>query len=217
MCRKCERGFSFVEFMMVATVLSFVSTGVKSFVFDRGTAPHRQIASNELAGHGRASVEQMVHELELASGTPQSATHEPGLLPVRSEPVTAPFLVAEPDQVVFEADLEGDGVRERVEYRLWNSVIWRRVVSTSPDDAASPAEYEILTEFVDNGDLPLFQYAVDPYGGLTGPASIRKVWVTVQLRPPVMDPKRPQFRTLRFDGLAQRSVTENTIPVAGLQ
>ena len=119
--------------------------------------------------------------------------------------------------MVFEADLEGDGISERVEYRLWDSVIWRKVVSTNTDDAASPAEYEILTEFVDNGDLPLFQYALDPYSGLTEPSSIQKVWVTVQLRPPTVDPKRPQFRTLRFDGLAQRSVTENTIRGARLQ
>jgi len=217
MYRKCERGFSFVEFMMVATVLSFATSGVKTFLFDRGQAPTRQVASSQLAGQGRASVEQMVHELELAGNYLQTATPEPGLLPVSSDPVIAPFLVAEPDHVVFEADLEGDGVVERVEYRLWNSVIWRRVVATNSDDAASPAAYEIVTEYVDNGDLPLFQYSLDPYRGLTEPANIQKVWVALQLRPPVVDPKRPQFRTLRFDGLAQRRVTEETIPVAGLQ
>jgi hypothetical protein len=217
MYRKCERGFSFVEFMMVATVLSFVSTGVKTFVFDRGKTPTHQFASSELAGKGRASVKQMVQELELAGNYSKTATPEPGLLPVSSSPAIAPFLVAEPDHVVFEAHLEGDGIPERVEYRLWNSAIWRRVVSTNPDDAASPAEYELVTEYVDNGDLPLFQYDHDPYHSLTEPASIQKVWVTLQLRPPVVDPKRPQFRTLRFDGLAQRQITEDTVPVAGLQ
>lgn len=215
MHRKCQRGFSFVEFMMVATVLSFATTGVKTFLFDRGKAPTRQVASNALAIQGRASVEQMVHELEMASPAP--ATTEPGLSPAQPKPATAPFLVTEPDHVIFEADLEGDGLPERVEYRLWNAAIWRRVVSTNPDDEASPAEYKLLTEYVDNGDLPLFQYALDPYSGLAEPASIQKVWITLQLRPPVVDPKRPQFRTLRFDGLAQRSVTDETIPVAGLQ
>jgi hypothetical protein len=63
----------------------------------------------------------------------------------------------------------------------------------------------------------LFQYGRDPYGSLTGPSSIREVWVTLQLRPPTTDAKRPQFRTLRFDGLAQRRITEDKIPVAGLQ
>ena len=73
MYRKCEHGFSFVEFMMVATVLSFATTGVKTFLLDRGNAPTRQVASNELAGQGGASVEQMVHELEMASGAPLTA------------------------------------------------------------------------------------------------------------------------------------------------
>ncbi len=222
MYRKCERGFSFVEFMMAATVLSFVTSGVKTFVFERNPGPTRQIARHEMAEQGRASVEQMVRELELAGNSPQHrANPYDAAGPVRfvstdSNSVTAPFLVAEPDQVIFEADLEGDGIVERVEYRLWNSVIWRRVVAVNSDDAASPAEHEIVTEYVDNGDLPLFQYGRDPYSGFTKPASIRKVWVALQLRPPA-DPNRPQFRTLRFDGLAQRPASQNTVPIAGLQ
>jgi hypothetical protein len=223
MYRKYQRGFSFVEFMMVATVLSFVSTGVKTFVFDRGKAPTRQIASNELAGQGRASVEQMVHELELAGNSARSgarkqiATGPVSLVSVDSHSVDTPFLVAEPDQVIFEADLDSNGIVERVEYRLWESVIWRRVVAANQGDGDSPGEYEILAEFVDNGDVPLFQYGRDPYGSLTEPSSIREVWVTLQLRPPATDSKRPQFRTLRFDGLAQRRITEDAIPVAGLK
>ena len=221
MHRKCQRGFSFVEFMMVATVLSFATTGVKTFLFERGNAPTRRIASNDVAGQGRASVDRMVHELELAgnsarnTGSQQTATGPVSLVSTDSNPAAAPFLVTKPDQVIFEADLEGDGIVERVEYRLWDSVIWRRVVPANQDDAA--AEYERLTEYVDNGDVPLFQYARDPYSNLEGPSSIRSVWVTLQLRPPVVDAKRPQFRTLRFDGVAQRPVTENTVPVAGLQ
>lgn len=223
MYRKYERGFSFVEFMMVATVLSFVSTGVKTFVFDRGKTPTRQIASNELAGQGRASVEKMVHELELAGNSARSraseqiATGPVSLASVNSNPAGTPFLVAKPDQVIFEADLEGDGIVERVEYRLWDSVVWRRVVSARQGDNDPSGEYEILAEHVNNGDVPLFQYGRDPYGSLTEPSSIREVWIALQLRPPATDSKRPQFRTLRFDGLAQRQITEDTIPLAGLQ
>lgn len=160
MYRKCERGFSFVEFMMAATVLSFVTSGVKTFVFERNPGPTRRIARQEMAEQGRASVERMVRELELAGNSPQHRAN--------------------------------------------------------PNDAAGPADYEIVTEYADNGDLPLFQYGRDPYSGFTEPASIRKVWVALPLRPPA-DPNRPQFRTLRFDGLAQRPASENTVPMAGLQ
>ena len=217
MYRKCERGFSFVEFMMVATVLSFATTGVKTFVFDRGKEQPTQIASNQMAEQGRASLELMVHELELASGSPEIARVDPTLLPDQPETIKAPFLVADPDHVVFEADLEGDGAAERVEYRLWNSAIWRRVVPVKQDDTAAPAEYELLTEYVDNGDLPLFQYDRDPLTSFDQPTNISKVWVTLQLRPPAENTKRPQFRTMRFDGLAERHVTTDGVAVAGLK
>jgi hypothetical protein len=223
MYRKHERGFSFVEFMMVATVVSFVSTGVKTFVFDRDKAPTPRIASNELAGQGRASVEKMVHELELAGNSAQGSASEPiasgpvSLVSSDSDSSGSPFLVAKPDQVVFEADLEGDGVVERVEYRLWESVIWRRAVSADSNDEGSPEQYEIVAEHVDNGDVPLFQYGRDPFGSMTEPSGIRQVWVTLQLRTPATDSHRPQFRTMRFDGLAQRRIGAGTMPVAGLQ
>ena len=218
MQRKREGGFSFVEFMMVATVLSFVSTGVKSFVFDRNHPPQQRMASQQVAGQGRASVEQMVRELELAGNTNGSSPLRLALL--NSSEAAGPFLLAEPNRVIFEADLQGDGVPERVEYRLMDSAIQRRVVETNTDGSIFTSNYEVVTEYVDNGEVPIFRYGSDPYGegsdGLARLAKIRTVWITLQLRPPA-DPDRPQFRTLRFDGLAQHHVSNNTVPVAGLK
>ena len=180
---KWERGFSFVEFLMVATTLSFVSTGVKTFVIDRARGAQRKIARQDLAVQGRASVEQMVRELELAEQAKQhssavslhSAT-EP-LAASESDPITPAFLVAAPDRVVFEADLDNDGVVERVEYRLQDSVIERRAVSKNADGSLPPAAYEVLTEYVENGSLPLFRYS-------SGPADIHYVR-------PEDDPREP--------------------------
>jgi hypothetical protein len=236
MHRKAQRGFSFVEFMMVATVVSFVGTGVKSFVFDRNNPPQRRIASNvsqpqQLAGQGRASVDQMVRELELAGNaqsptannvTPNNDASRSGagvqLVSTNSTQAPGPFLVAEPHRVVFEADLDGDNVVERVEYRLNDSAIERRVAFTNPDGSTFTTNYEVVTGYVDNAgapDAPLFRYGTDPYSGIEGIGGIRTVWITLQLRPPA-DPTRPQFRTLRFDGVAQRRIPQNTA-VAGLK
>jgi Tfp pilus assembly protein PilW len=213
MHRKCERGFSFVEFLMVATMLSFVSTGVKTFVIDKARGPQRRIARRDLATQGRASVERMVKDLELAGhDTASSATDRNTPAPGDSNPVAPAFLVAASDQVVFDADLDGDGVVERVEYRLHDSVMYRSAVSKNSDGSAPPAQYEVVTEYVDNGSLPLFRYASDVSSESSAPAGapggIQKVWITLLLRPPALDPKRPQFRTLRFDGLARQESVE---------
>ena len=215
---KCERGFSFVEFLVVATMLGFVSTGVKTFVIDRSRGPRRQIAKRDLAVQGRASVEQMVRELELSGHAPPTGATDPDTPPpADSHPGAAAFLVAAEDQVVFDADLEGDGVIERVEYRLHDSAIERSAVSKNSDGSVPPAEYKVLTEYVDNGSLPLFRYTTDPSGELSTPGDVQSVWVTLLLRPPILDPKRPQFRTLRFDGLARRQTAENEDAIAQLQ
>ena len=215
---KCERGFSFVEFLVVATMLGFVSTGVKTFVIDKARGPQRQIAKRDLAVQGRASVEQMVRELELYGHAPQTGATDPDTPPpADSNPGAAAFLVAAEDQVVFDADLEGDGVIERVEYRLHDAAIERSAVSKNSDGSVPPAEYKVLTEYVDNGSLPLFRYTTDPASELSAPGDVQSVWVTLLLRPPILDPKRPQFRTLRFDGLARRQTAENEDAIAQLQ
>ena len=215
---KCERGFSFVEFMMVATMLGFVSTGVKTFVVDKVRGPRRQIARQDLAVQGRASVERMVRELELASqGPPIAATESNIFSSAESKPVASAFLVAEADQVVFEADLDNDGVVERVEYRLHDAAIERSVVSKNAAGSAPPAQYEVLTEYVDNGNLPLFRYATEASGETQAAGDVRAVWVTLLLRPPDLNSKRPQFRTLRFDGLARQQAPESGDAVAELR
>ncbi|MGH9784392.1 MAG: hypothetical protein ACRD88_09420 [Terriglobia bacterium] len=214
---KCERGFSFVEFLMVATMLTFVSTGVKTFVIDKVRGPQRKIARRDLAVQGRASVERMVRELELASHVSHGGATEPNMFtPAKSTPV-ASFLVAAADQVVFETDLDGDGVVERVEYRLQDSVMYRSAVSKNSDGSVPPPQYEVLTEYVDNGSLPLFRYSTEASSEASASGEVQSVWVTLLLRPPVLDPKRPQFRTLRFDGLARQQTTESGDALAGLR
>jgi len=218
---KCERGFSFVEFLMVATMLSFVSTGVKTFVIDRVRGgPQRKIARQDLAVQGRASVERMVRELELAGQTSPHGTTEQVASSPESNPIAPAFLVAAADQVVFEADLDSDGVVERVEYRLHDSAVERSVVSKNADGSLPPAAYEVLTEYVDNGSLPVFRYSrysAAPASEGSAPGDIQAVWVTLLLRPPVLSPKRPEFRTLRFDGLARRHAKESENAIAALQ
>ena len=215
---KFERGLSFIEFLMVATVLSFVSTGVKTFISHSRRGSPRPLAARDVAGEGRASVDRMVRELQLAGYPPGSSSAEPdGLRPENSNQVAATFLAATPEQVIFEADLNGDGVVERVEYRLHESVVERSAVSKNSDGSVPPAQYEVLTDYVDNGSLPLFRYTTDPSSASREPGNINSVWVSLRLRPPVLDPKRPQFRTLRFDGIAHRQNPENGNSVAGLR
>ena len=215
---RLERGLSFIEFLMVATVLSFVSTGVTTFVSHAHRGSPRRVAARDVADQGRASLDRMVQELQLAGHPSRTNTAEPDdVTPENSNHVAATFLEATPEQVIFEADLNGDGVVERVEYRLHESVVERSAVSKNADGSVPPAQYETLTDYVDNGSLPLFRYTTDPSSALPEPGNVSSVWVSLRLRPPILDPKRPQFRTLRFDGIARRQNPESENPVAGLR
>ncbi|OFW44372.1 MAG: hypothetical protein A3J28_13425 [Acidobacteria bacterium RIFCSPLOWO2_12_FULL_60_22] len=201
---KSERGFSFVEVLVVTSMFAFLTSGATTVVshFRQGRSKE---ARREAVSRGRAAVDQMVRELRLAGYPTEHADRSSAnLTAANSNSVADTFLVATASQVVFEADLDGDGVIERVEYRLNGAALERRAVSKNPDGSVPAARYEILAENVDNGATPLFTYTANPLSALPAPGNFVSVRVSLQLRTLPADPKSRQYRTLRLEGEAHR-------------
>lgn len=201
---KSERGFSFVEVLVVTSMFAFLTSGATTVVshFRQGRSKE---ASREAVSRGRAAVDQMVRELRLAGYPTENADRRSAnRTAVNSNSVADTFLVATATQVVFEADLDGDGVVERVEYRLNGAALERRAVSKNSDGSVPAARYEILAENVDNGATPLFTYKANPFSDLPAPGNVDSVRVSLQLRTPPADPRNRRYRTLRLEGEAHR-------------
>lgn len=212
MHRSLERGFTLGEVLMVTSLLTFATTGVMKFV---SRATHRGPSYEEVfrqwEGKGRGTVDQMVQELRLVGQpAPASIRQSSEVNSANSNLVAASaFLVATPNLVIFEADVNGDGSVERVEYRLNGMVLERSAVSKNPDGSAPAAQYETLAQDVDNGPMPLFTYAGDPFRALAGPGNSNLVRVLLLLRSPAPDPKKKLFRTIGFEGIAQWQAPES--------
>jgi type II secretory pathway component PulJ len=201
-----ERGFTVGEVLLVASLLTFASTGIMSLIKhgkkDQNTP---QLAYQKMILKGRDTVDRMVQELQQA-GTPAPEPDENGVdaTAANSNRVAASqFLVATPTHLIFEADLDHDGAVERVEYRLDGQKLERSAVPKYPDGTAPKPRYEALLSNVDNGNMPLFSYTGDPFGPPASQSDSDAVRILLLLRAPAVADKQTS-QTVGFEGVARR-------------
>ena len=205
--RRVERGFTVGELLLVASLVTFASTGVMSLVkrARKGTGNQEQLAYQQLILQGRETVDRMVQELGQA-GIPSLEDTEGDLeiTAANSNRIAAnQLLVATSTQLIFEADLDQDGAVERVEYRLNGDTLERSAVSKFPDGGAPFPLYESLISNVDNGAMPLFSYLGDPFGPAPEQEESGAVRILLLLRASPKSDKQP-YQTVGFEGIAHR-------------
>ena len=209
MRRNSERGFSIVEMLVTMAIFSLVSGSVLALVSDTYRSYTNEKANSDVMWDGRAAVDLMVRELRLAGYPPVGAyAASAGLTSANSNLVATTFVTAAATQVVFEADLDGDGVVERVEYRLNGSVLERSAVPKNADGSVSAAQYQTLAANVNNGSTALFTYTTDSLSTLTAPGNTNSVRIALLLKTPAPDLRNGQYRTFRFEGVAFRQNPE---------
>ena len=192
---------------MVASLLTFASTGVMSLVKHarKGKGNQEQLAYQQLILQGRETVDRMVQELgQAGTPPPEIADGEFGISAANSNRVAAnQFLVATPTHLIFEADLDLDGSVERVEYRLNGETLERSAVSKFPDGGAPAPLYQPLVSNVDNGAMPLFSYPGDPFAPAPAQNDAGAVRILLLLRAASESKKQP-YQTVGFEGIAHR-------------
>ena len=205
MNRQAERGFSMVEMLVATAIFTLVTAGVLTLVSSTHRSYAKEQSKLDVVWQGRAAADLMVRDLRMA-GYPAKNTYvsSAGLTPTNSNLVATTFVAANPNNVVFDADLDGNGIVERVEYRLNGDTLERSAVSRNDDGSAAPAQYETMATNVNNGAMPLFTYTTDTLSTLAPPGNVNSVRVTLLLRTARPDPQNLQHQTYRFDGLAYR-------------
>ena len=205
MSKPTECGFSMAEVLVSTAIFSLVTASVLAMVSSTHQSYNNQKSKNDVTWQGRTSVDLMVRELRLAGYPPRNRfATSTGLTSANSNLVATTFLTATGTNVVFEADLDDNGVAERVEYRLNGTTLERSAASKNTNGSAPAPQYETLATNLNNGATPLFSYGTDSLSALAFPGNVNSVRIVLLVRTPNPDPRNFQHQTLRFEAVAQR-------------
>ena len=207
--RPMERGFSMAEVLVSMAIFTLVTAGVLTMLSTTHQSYSNEKSKNDVTWQGRAAADLMVRELRLAGYPPRNRfAAAAGVTSANSNLVATTFLTATANNVVFEADLDDDGVVERVEYRLSGTALERSAVAKNADGTVAAPQYEALATDVNNGATELFSYGADSNSTLAFPANVNSVRMVLLVRTPHPDPRNGQHQTLRFEAVAQRQNPE---------
>lgn len=214
---KSNRGFSFIEILSILPVLAILGTGVNSLLHRGRNNPSQEEGLAIIIASGRTAVDRMVQEIGLVGSTPVNNIAEGDVMPssTLSDDTPSPFLVAEPSLLVFDADINSDGTKERIEYRLNENTLERAVTTISSDGSKLDTQYSILATDVENGAFPLFTYWGDQVGKIPQNGVFRSVRVLLLLKEQVPGTKRKEYKTVGYEGIANitsQSVADSTTP-----
>jgi len=195
-----------VEMLVATAVFMIVTAGVMTLVSGTHRSYHNERADSETLSEGRAAQDLIVRDLRMA-GYPAKNTYQAsaGLTADNSNLVATTFVTAATSVVAFDADLDGNGVVERVEYRLNGTTLERSDMPKNNDGSVAPPQYQPVVRNVINGSTAVFSYTTDPYSSEVFPKNVNSVRVTLFLRSAAPDPKTRQYRTHRFYGVAYRA------------
>ncbi|MBI4442042.1 MAG: prepilin-type N-terminal cleavage/methylation domain-containing protein [Acidobacteria bacterium] len=205
MSRPLERGFSMAELLVSMAIFSMVTVGVLTMVSSTHQSYTNEKSKNDVTWQGRAAADLMVRELRQAGYPPQNRFAAAAVVTsANSNLVATTFLTATATNVVFEADLDDDGVVERVEYHLNGTTLERSAVSKNADGSVPGPQYEALATNINNGATALFGYGTDANSARAFPGNVNSVRIVLLVRTPRPDPRNLQRQTLRFEAVAQR-------------
>jgi prepilin-type N-terminal cleavage/methylation domain-containing protein len=153
---RAESGLSLIELMVTILVAGIMAAAILGvFVTTLRTFSTGQVRMQN-QDDARLALSQMSRYLRMASA---SETYR-GMTTTQSDAIE----VAAPQDLVFYADLDGDGIVEKARYYLSGTSL--RMQTAEPNMAASPPTYptafsttgEVIREGVRNGSTALFHY-----------------------------------------------------------
>ncbi len=185
--RAREAGFTFIELMMVLLIFSVLTAaGLQLYVESQKSLDSNQSLSS-LFDSGLRAIRQMTSEIGI-SGFPTSSSFSATAVATYPGIVANSVITAKEYDFVFEADIDGDGRVERVEYVLpsGSQTIWRNVTKKNPDGtlASSTTASSPFLDHVQNQIVgqQLFTWQLDSSSTKPFPKNIRIVFINAILR-----------------------------------
>ncbi|MFQ5741007.1 MAG: type II secretion system protein J [Acidobacteriota bacterium] len=205
---QASRGYSVLELLVAMAIFTVFSATLFQVLVSMQAAQDRQDQHLTRLQSARGALYQVLHDLRLV-GYPArnnfSSPSSPGLL-------ADGFLEATPNSLVFEADRDGDGRVERIEYRVAadQRSIRRRIFLKRMDGSViGPiSSQDMFVRDLANATLaappPVFSWDSDPASPKPFPNNITLVYVTLAIEVR-LDPVDPSIRKIiHLTGAARR-------------
>jgi len=183
-----DAGFSLIELLLVLLIFSVLTGAAMALVVNAYKTLQGRLSSSTALDRGLRAVNQMSREIRMAgfpsdkSFTTTTVASYPGI-------VAIPFVTASAYDLKFEADTDGDGRVEQIEYVLASGgeTIIRRSTLKNLDGSLATSTL-VSTLFLDHAQnqtlsQPLFSWDLDPSSSRPFPQNIRTVYVNAILKP----------------------------------
>jgi len=184
----CEVGFSLIELLIVLLIFTVLTGAAMTLVVTAHKSLQARWSSSTALEGGLRAVNQMTREMRMAgfpsdkSFSTAAVTSHPGL-------VATPFVTASAYDLKFEADTDGDGQVEQIEYVLASgaqTIIRRSTLKNLNGTLATTTQVSTLfLDHVQNQILsqPLFSWDLDPSSSRPFPQNIRTIYINAILKP----------------------------------
>jgi prepilin-type N-terminal cleavage/methylation domain-containing protein len=147
-----QRGFTLIEMLVVMLLLGVVVAAMLTFYL--GIARSFADTSNRIVNQddARTAMNQLTRYIRMACSSDSNLTS-----------FSDAVAVASPQELVFYADLDGDGQADKVRFYLSGQTM--RMATVAPDLSTSPPTYPAYTldgvvvmDGITNGTTPIFTY-----------------------------------------------------------
>jgi type IV pilus assembly protein PilW len=195
----CYKGFSLIELMVVLAVFTFILGGLFSvinkgqirYAFEQDLTESQQSARN--------AIDMMEREVRLA-GFPKTSYYDGALgYDANSNTIAKGFTTSNATDMIFEGDINEDGIVEVVEYSLSGSTLQRSAVAKPGGGVAATPSFKTLSENVRSLS---FTYYDSAGSTTTVPANVRRVQVDLNLGTSRVDPETRRLRTVSVSTMA---------------
>ena len=195
-----KRGFSLLEMLIVLAIFTFIVGGIFNNLSQSQIRYQFEQEVAEVQQSARNAIDIMEREIKLA-GFPKASYYDSAQnwTSANSNRVAAGFITITATNMVFEADVEEDGIVERVDYNLASGTLSRSAQDKQAGGGAPAAVYQVLAN---NVTALTFTY-LDSTGTATATAaSVRSVQILLSLNTTNVDPQNRQRRTITIQSLA---------------
>jgi type IV pilus assembly protein PilW len=192
-------GFSLVELLVVLAVFTFIVGGLFS-VLNKGQIRYGfEQDVTEAQQSARNAIDIMGREIRLA-GFPKTSYYDGALgYNTNSNTIAKGFTTSSATDMVFEGDINEDGIVEVVEYNLSGSTLQRSAVPKPGGGVAATPSFKTLAENVRSLSFTYY----DAAGNTTAvPANVRRVQVNLNLSTSRVDPETRRLRTVSVSTMA---------------
>ena len=184
----CDAGASLIELVLALGILGVLTAIGASLLLQTFASVERRMGSSALFDNGVTALNRMSREIRMA-GYPSAKTFS--ALDITASPGLAatPFITVTSYDLVFQADIDGDGTVEQIEYVLptSSSSLLRNVTrknsngSLAASTLSSVAAVDVQNQLTHQ---PLFSWDVDPASAQPFPLNVRTVYINLILQTP---------------------------------